>query len=418
MGETVTPPAPTTERGYANPAATSWWGFDPAETPELQWPLSIKVYEAMRRQDSQIKSVLRAVALPIQRTQWRIDGTGCRPEVTDIVAADLGLPVVGDADAAHRVTRTRDRFSWSEHLRLAMLMLPFGHMFFEQVYRFDDSGLPRLRKLAPRLPQTIAAVHVAADGGLIGIEQHPLSGREQRPIPVSQLVAYVNEREGGNWLGTSLLRPAYKHWLLKDRLLRVQTQTVERNGMGIPVYTAAQGETDLTAGQKLATAVRSGNESGASIPNGADLELMGVSGTLPDADRPIRYHDEQIARGVLAHFLNLGTQTGSWALGSTFADFFTLSEQALAMQIADVATQHIVEDLVDVRFGTEEPAPRVVFDEIGSQQVASAQALKLLLDAGVIFADRDLEEFIRQAFGLPPKANRTPAPATDTPAGE
>lgn len=44
-----------------------------------------------------------------------------------------------------------------------------------------------------------------------------------------------------------------------------------------------------------------------------------MSGDLPDTDAPIKYHDEQIARAVLAHFLNLGTQTGSWALGSTFA---------------------------------------------------------------------------------------------------
>jgi hypothetical protein len=58
--------------------------------------------------------------------------------------------------------------------------------------------------------------------------------------------------------------------------------------------------------------------------------LVGVDGDLPDADTPIRYHDEQIARAVLAHFLNLGTQTGSWALGTTFADFFTLSLQSVA----------------------------------------------------------------------------------------
>jgi hypothetical protein len=61
----------------------------------------------------------------------------------------------------------------------------------------------------------------------------------------------------------------------------------------------------------------------------------------------VRYFDEQIARAVLAHFLNLGTQTGSWALGSTFADFFVSSLQATAQQVADTATQHIVEDWVD-----------------------------------------------------------------------
>ena len=141
------------------------------------------------------------------------------------------------------------------------------------------------------------------------------------------------------------------------------------------------------------------------------LALLGVTGDLPERIPSIRYHDEQIGRAVLAHFLNLGTQTGSWALGTTFADFFTLSLQTLAQQIADVATQHIVEDLVDVNFGTSEPAPRVVFDEIGSRQAATAQALKALADAGLIDPDEVLKAGVRQQYGLP-----APDPATSKPA--
>jgi hypothetical protein len=130
---------------------------------------------------------------------------------------------------------------------------------------------------------------------------------------------------------------------------------------------------------------------------------MGVEGSLPQALPSIRYHDEQIARGVLAHFLNLGTQTGSWALGTTFADFFVSSLNAVADDIAEVASQHIVEDLVDINFGADEPAPRVLPDEIGSKQIATAQALKLLFDAGILRPDRSLEEAVRQTYDLPSK---------------
>jgi hypothetical protein len=137
---------------------------------------------------------------------------------------------------------------------------------------------------------------------------------------------------------------------------------------------------------------------------------MGVEGDLPDADKPIRYHDEQIARAVLAHFLNLGTETGSWALGTTFADFFTLSLQTLAQYIADVATGHIVEDLVDINFGEDEPAPRVIFDEIGSRQQASAPEIKALIDSGALVVDDDLEAALRQMYGLPPADKDTARP--------
>ncbi len=404
----MTGPVPVNEIGYAHETSGQFWtSLDEEQTPELQWPRSVRVYDAMRSQDSQITSVLRAVALPVRRTPWRIDPAGARDEVVRHVAEDLGLPIVGDSVQVEQPVRTRDRFSWPEHLRLALLMLPFGHSFFEQVYRIDPAtGLARLRKLAQRTSKSIADIDVASDGGLVSITQHSVFAIPAKPIPVSRLVAYVHEREGGNWVGRSLLRPAYKNWLIKDRLIRVDAQTIERNGMGIPLYTGADEDDDLSEGRKMASAWRSGNTAGAAIPNGAELRLVGVEGSLPQALPSIRYHDEQAGRAVLAHFLNLGTQTGSWALGSTFADFFTLSLQTLAQQIADTATQHIVEDIVDLNWGVEEPAPRIVFEEIGSRQAATAQAIKMLTDAGILLPDRALEEAARQQFGLPPKDPR------------
>lgn len=411
---TDVPPAPITELGSANGGATTFWAHDAEEqVPELRWPTSVEVYDKMRRGDAQVGSVLRAVTLPVVSTAWSIDPNGARDEVAEQIAEDLGVPLVGtDPKEVHQGRRRRDRFSWHKHLTLAMLYLAFGHMYFEQVVRIDDRGRARLRKLAARMPRTIAAVNVARDGGLESIEQDRVgAGAGTVKIPVSRLVAYVHQQEGGNWYGTSLLRPAYKHWILKDRLLRNNALTIERNGLGVPLYTGAQGEKSLDKGQATAQAWRSGSNAGAAIPYGSKLDLVGVSGTLPDALPAIRYHDEQIARAVLAHFLNLGTQTGSWALGSTFADFFVLSLQAVAQEIADIATMHIVEDLVDWNFGPDENAPALVFDEIGTQNGSIAQALKLLVDAGILFPDRSLEEAIRQMFDLPPKDAAPPASA-------
>lgn len=395
--------APTSEIGYtsAGQGPGNWWqSLDDEHVPELRWPLSVGVYDRMRKGDAQVISALLAVKLPIERTTWRLDPNGSRPQVHEPLAEDLGLTVVGADPAPQR--RTKDRFSWTEHLRLALLKLDFGHSVFEQLYRYDEtSGLFRVRKLAPRPPRTIAAWNVARDGGLESIEQYDFG----RPIPVDRLVVYTHNREGGGWWGQSILRPAWKAWFLKDPTLKVWVQTIDRNGMGVPVATAPEDETDIAPYETLAKGFRSGSNSGAGLPNGAKLELLGVSGQLPDAEPAVRYFDEQIARAVLAHFLNLGQQTGtgSYALGATFADFFVSSLQAVAQQIADTATQHIVEDWVDLNFGPDEPAPRITFDEIGSRQAATAQALKMLVDAGLIFPDRVLEEALRQQHGLPAK---------------
>lgn len=397
--------------------------------PDLVWPLSVDVFDRMRREDSQVGSVLRAVTLPIRKARWLLDPAGARDEVVRLVSSDLGVSVKGEPPLAR--LRTGGRFSWGEHLRLALLELPFGHSFFEQVYDVEsEPGRAHLHKLAWRPPRSIADIRVARDGGLEAVVQRGIAGPDV-VIPVERLVAYVHDREGGNWLGQSLLRQAYKNWLLKDRMLRAQALTIERNGLGVPTYTGAPvpdkasleerqawEKSEKEAGLALAKGFRAGEAAGASIPHGAQLDLKGVNGRLPDIEKPIRYHDEQIARAVLAHFLNLGTETGSWALGSTFANFFTESLNAVAEHIADVTQQHVVEDLVDLNFGSSEPAPRLVCEPIGAEMPATAEAIKALIECGALTADPALEAHLRQEYGLPVKGTSTDdgsavAPADD-----
>ena len=407
------------EIGYQTQSLPMWSTLadEANETnPALQYPKSIEVYDKMRREDSQVGSVLRAVTFPIRSTTWMIDPAGARDEVVDLVADSLNLPVKGRPVTAP--LRNRDRFDFDEHLRLALLELVYGHSVFEQVYRVDEQGRVRLRKLGWRPPRTIAKWDVADDGGLVAVEQYGKAGKGDVRLPVDKLVVYTSEREGANWVGQSLLRTAYKNWLLKDRMLRAQALTVERNGLGIPRYTGAplpdgveMSPAEVEAwhaaqrdeGLKMAKALRAGENAGVSIPNGSSLDLVGVTGRLPETDGPIRYHDEQIARAVLAHFLNLGTETGSWALGSTFANFFTDSLNATSGHIAGVLQRHVVEDLVDANWGESEPAPQIVAATIGEEQPATAEAIKSLVDCGAIRTDRSLEEYLRQRYRLPVK---------------
>lgn len=411
------------EIGYQTAPLMSWASLtlDSFEdNPELIWPKSINVFDKMRREDSQVGSVLRAVTFPIRSTTWSIDPAGARDEVTAQIAADLGLPLKGQEFEAP--LRTAGRFSWGEHLRLALLCLVFGHSVFEQVYRIEDDGAAHLAKLAWRPPRTISSFDVAADGGLKAIKQHGTVGNADVTIPVDRVVVYVNEREGANWGGQSLLRTAYKNWLLKDRMLRAQALTIERNGLGIPTVIGAQAPEKATPEQQerwhkeqiekglaLAKALRAGEQAGVAMAYGSVLKLLGVEGDLPDTDKPIRYHDEQIARAVLAHFLNLGTETGSWALGSTFANFFTGSLNAVANYIRDITQQHVIEDLVDANWGPNERAPRLVADTIGAEHPATAEAIKALVDAGIVHADDALESHMRETYALPARNTATQA---------
>lgn len=409
--------APVTEKGYANSfpgslsAYSQWDMFE--QVPELLWPESVRTYTRMMREDARIASVLGAIGLPIRGSQWRIDPNGAKKKVVKLVSQSLGLPIVGGDDNAP-TGRTKGKFSWTEHLQKALLCLVYGHAIFEQVYELADGQL-YLKKLAPRPSSTIALWDVDRAGELLAIEQWPMGmalgavpgsmSSASNPIPASRLVVYVRDPDPGSWIGNSLLRAAYKHWLLKDELIRIEAATARRNGMGVPV--AYSREDEAAAGEPLdkyqvvASSYRGGNSAGVAMPGGSKLELLGVQGNLPDMRLAIEYHDKQMALVAMAHFLNLD-RGGSYALASIQADTFTQAVQSVANMIRDVAQAHIIEDLVDVNFGPDEPAPRLVVDEIGSRQDGSAAALQLLQSAGILTPDPQLEAFERQQMGLPP----------------
>lgn len=425
MAKTVKKPKPATpafrERGMVVPPSANgfsqWEMFE--QVPDLQWPQSVRTFTRMEREDSRVSSLLAAIGLPIRRTPWRIAQGGASDEVTAFVAQNLGLPIDGAGDEPLS-TRTRGRFSFSQHLMWALTVNQYGHAVFEQVYRTDEDGMIWLHKLAPRPQRTISQWNVAESGALLSIQQWaPTTGGPvlyagaasgtPSEIPVDRLVVYTRDMEPGFWIGRSLLRPSFKHWLLKDELIRIQATAIRRNGMGVPVATGAPGATDadLEKLRQMASAYRGGESAGAALPFEAKLELLGVAGNMPDTARAIEYHDQMIAIAGLAHFLNL-SGGGSYALASVQADMFVQAVQTHAEQIRDTFTAHVIEDLVDVNFGPDEPAPRLIFDAIGSQQDATAAALQVLVQAGILTPDVLVEQTVRQRMGLPSSPDAAP----------
>lgn len=429
--------APRSEKGYVV-SQPLWAGpLDHFETvPELQWPNSIQTYTKMGREDARIASVLRAIGLPIRRTSWRIRQNGASDEVTEFIATNLGLPIEGVSDDVP-TPRMRDRFSWRQHLQYALTAQQYGHAVAEQVYRIEGSGRgvrAVLHKLSPRPQSSIAYWQVAQDGSLVGIQQWP-AGTFSAPgmfiaaptsmgslIPTSQLVVYTRDADPGVWTGNSLLRPAFKHWKLKDELIRIEAAAARRHGIGVPWIKGndsdSEDESRMDELLAIASKYSGGASAGLALTAGEEAGIMSPAGTPMDPRRAIEYHDHQMALVALAHFLNLDGKGGSYALASVQADTFVQSVQTVADDIRDTAQAHIVEDLVDVNWGPDEPTPLLVFDEIGSRQDATAAALQMLVNAGLLTPDERLELFVRQSTGLPSPDPSTadPQPAAPAPA--
>lgn len=386
--------------------------------PDLRFPLSAVVYDRMRKEDGQVGSVARAITYPILNATPRLKGG--RDEVRRFVERELGLNLAEEEEGRRR--RRRQGIVFRDHMREAVLSLWFGFMPFEQVYDVDvaapgleDPAQPgrlyaHLRKLAPRMPRTLQEVRVSRDGGLAGIVQLPAPDARTLGtpahagvfIPTERLVMYVNEREGADWTGNSLLRAAYKHWLLKDVLIRLGAQIVERNGMGIPLVSYVDPK-DRAKALALAKALRAGAEAGGALAPGMSVIIAGVSGSTADELPRVKYHDEAIGRSLLAMFLNLGHDNGARALGATFVDYFLLALNAVLRNLEEVVTEHIIRDLVELNYGPDEAYPVLRFDDLTAEATPTAEALKALADAGLITPDRDTEQDLRRRYRLPAK---------------
>jgi hypothetical protein len=379
--------------------------------PDLIWPASNWVYARMRR-DPQLAGILAAYTLPIRRASAHVNPLGCREEVVKAVADDLGLPILGVEDSAPRGPH---RFRWEEFLRLSMLHLPFGHMGFAKA--FDVLG-PRtkLATVVERLPVSIAEILVNdGTGELVGIRQYArLMEGTDRFIRREELVWFAHDREGMAWQGQSLLRPAYAPWLLKHEVQRVHATSIRRFGMGVPGVEAPAGATPAQVAEATAaaSAMRVGDQSGIGVPNGFRPFLMGLTGSVPDALAFLRYLDQQMSRMALTGVLDLGdTPNGSRALGDTMLDLLMLSQQSLADYTAEVITADLAADIVALNWGPDEPVPCVEFGDVGAQHQVTAEALRLLLVAGAISPDPELERFVRGEYKIPQRdPNAPPAP--------
>jgi hypothetical protein len=384
---------------------SDWW----ETTPDLIWPSSIITYGRMRH-DPQIKAILSALTLPIMRATWTIDPAGCKQEVVQRVADNLGLPVM-DKDDEPGPARRRGVI-WHRHLRESMFSLIFGHSVFERRYRIDPDGFLALDNLGPRMPWTIASINLYDDGTVKEIRQTT----QLEPIPANRLVWYVHQLEGSNWAGISGLRPAFGAWILKHELWKVHATSIRRFGMGVPGVEAPAGATttQVVEAMNLASSMRVGDSSGVGMPPGYKFSLTGLTGSVPDAQAFVSYLDQQMAKMALAGLIDMpGAVHGSKALGETMLDLFLLSLQAIADEVAETATSGhpgmpgIVTDLVDQNW-TDEPAPRVVCTDVGDSHELTAESL-LMLAQGGLTPDAELDSWIRKVWKLPQR--KTPYPA-------
>jgi hypothetical protein len=401
--------------------------------PQLQGSRGAKVFREMADNDAIVGSYLYAIEKVITRIDFHFE-----PFADD---SDDGGPKDADIETATFFDTCLNDMndSWDSTLAQILSMIPFGWSFHEIVYKrrvgpdekkgarrskYDD-GKIGWRKWAPRAQETLWAWMFDDDGDVIGMEQiDPYSASRGRvEIPLEKALLFRTSTAKGNPEGRSLLRNAYLSWWFKRRIQEIEAVGVERDLAGMPVawVPAEYLSSDATAAmrgvlaviQDIVTGIKRNEHEGVIMPmiydesgnKMFDLQLMSSGGTRQfDTDKILARYNQNIAMTVLSDFILLGHErVGSFALGSTKMDLFTMSIDSLCKTIADTINAHAVPRLMRLNGMDTKRPPRLVYSEVANVELGEvADFISKMATAGIIAPDPGLEDYLRELAGLPP----------------
>lgn len=336
--------------------------------------------------------------------------------------------------------------SWSDVLAQIITMIVFGWSYHEIVYkkrngpnpdypeqgsRFAD-GRIGWAKIAGRAQETRHRWEFDETGAIIGMWQLSPPKWKLRYIPMSKALLFRTTTYKNNPEGRSCLRGAYRPWYFKKRIEEFEAIGVERNLAGMPVIEVpasmmASTATDeekaaLFEFKKIARNLKVNEQMGVVMPQEYDpetkmplykLSLLGADGgggssKVMDTDKIITRYEQRIAMTSLADFILLGHDAvGARSLGETKADLFTTALEAWLQVIADVFNTYAIPRLMQINGEDPAVSPKLTFGKMETISLEELGALIAAMSAAGadLFPDTQLEDYLREKGGMPPKAS-------------
>ena len=175
----------------------------------------------MRRSDASIQALLKVCKHPLLAATWDVEPAS--DEDFDQYVARFVRNELFDRNV-----------NWYNFLRDALGKLDFGFSVFEKTYEITDfEGQTRIgiANLGWRKQWSILRWETN-EATVAGVTQQLVG--DSVSIPEDKLLVFVNDREGDNYQGVSLLRYAYKDWDIKHRIENMMAVAAERS-MGVPI---------------------------------------------------------------------------------------------------------------------------------------------------------------------------------------
>lgn len=359
--------------------------------PRLSGSSALLQYEKMRRNDATVRAAMRAVKQPILSANYAVDPAS--NDERDVLIADL---------VKHCLFERND---WKKTLGEALTYLDFGFAVFEKVYepgQYDGKPYVMLNKLAYRKQTTINKWET--QDGQHGVTQ--LVEGKFISLPIAKLVRFTNEQEGDNYEGISIYRTAYKNWLIKDKLYKIDAVGHEKHALGVLDITYPKGTPieEVKAARKAARNMRANEQSYVDHTEGIVFQFLDMkANTLRDIMPSIHHHDRQIMKNVLAQFLELGATggAGSRATSEDHSRLFEQAVQAVADHIVRILQNYVVKQLVDLNFTDVQDYPKLRVDKIADDNVqVMSDAIGKFVTAGALHPTASDENTVRRILGL------------------
>ena len=381
-----------------------------------------KVYDRMRRSDTQVKMNLSAVKNPIKSANWFIKDPDPDYEMSNRITDFVNFVVFEDMDNP-----------FTKFLREALTMIEFGNALFEVTHKAVLNhpiygSYNGLLSVDWRSPKTIERWNLDKDTGrLVSVDQYAYGDLHRLvTIPSEFLVSFAIDVEGSNYEGISMLRPCYGPWLRKDTDLKINAIGKEKFAVPTPLAKIPSGFSGTEDYDNLVSALENYvvHENNYLIyPEGVEINLNTNVYDPQKVEVSIQNEDKRMTKAFLANFLELGTggSGGAYALSEDLSDFFVKGIEYIADEICEKFNRSIIRPLVDSNFGKQSKYPELSYSDI-SDKVGQefSTMLRDLASSSVIRPDDELEKHIRTKMKLPEansdtarEVNPAPAPQED-----
>jgi phage gp29-like protein len=390
-----------------------------------------KVYREMADNDPVVGSMLYAIEKVITRLEWRID------PYEENLNADSSSNAQDEEigkfveDCLHDMSD-----SWDQTLSSILSMLVFGFSYHEIVYKYRggleakdgtrrskfSDGKIGWRKFPIRAQETLFRWDIDETGGINGMVQVDPSGGGVHYIPIEKAMLFRTSVNKNNPEGRSILRNAYRPWYFKKRIEEIEAIGIERDLAGLPVafvppeyLSASASDTQkavLASVQQIVTSIKRNEQEGVVFPTlydehgnkQFDLNLLSSGGSRQfDTDKIIQRYDQRMSMSILSDFILLGSdKVGSYALGSTKMDLWSMAVDSIAKNIAEVINSYAIPRLMKLNGLDTSRCPKLNYGEINHVDLTEiGDFVTKLAQAGVLVPDANLEHYLRDLAGLP-----------------